>query len=92
MMNLAAQFGATAILLLGFDMCYLNGQVHWHGRHPPPVDNPIDSNFEKWIRTTDTAKQKLDGLGIDVVNCSMISKLTKYPKLGIDDALKRWTL
>jgi hypothetical protein len=91
-MNLVAQFGATAIMLLGFDMCYLNGQVHWHGRHPPPVENPIEENFRRWIAKTDKAKESLDALGIDVVNCSPISLLTKYPKISVDDALKRWGL
>jgi hypothetical protein len=32
------------------------------------------------------------GVGVDVVNCSAVSKVTKYPKLSIAEALERWQL
>src|SRR5262245_50094745 len=43
--NLAAQFGATAIALIGFDYCVNGRDHHWHGPHPPPLFNPTGTNF-----------------------------------------------
>jgi hypothetical protein len=38
-LNLAVQFGAARIVLVGFDMTRLNG-IHWHGPHPSRLNNP----------------------------------------------------
>jgi hypothetical protein len=92
MINLSAQFGVTGILLVGFDMCGDCHKPHWHGRHPSPMTNPIESNFQTWRKNLAGAKPKLDALGIDVVNCSPISTLTTFPKISVEEALKRWTL
>src|SRR5262245_38801779 len=92
MVNPSVQFGGTAIMLIGFDLCGDNNQPHWHGRHPSPMNNPIETNFRTWRETLEKAKPKLDALGIDVVNCSPISTLKQYPKISIDEAFRRWTL
>lgn len=93
MLNLAVQFGATAVALLGFDCCSPDIQKpHWHGRHPSPLNNPIQTNFVTWRTHLDNAAAKLAQLNVDVVNCSPISTVSKYPRLTVDDALKRWTL
>src|SRR4029077_474775 len=47
MVNLAAQFGATGIALVGFDMSLIGG-VHWHGNHPYPLRNPDYNRFAEW--------------------------------------------
>jgi hypothetical protein len=90
-LNLAIQFGATGIILIGVD-CSLDHGQHWHGRHPYPMSNPAESNVQRWQKAFDGAAARIAGLGIDVVNCSPISKLTQYPKLSIAEALERWQL
>lgn len=90
MINLSAQFGATGIALVGFDM--RDGEIHWHGMHPYPLRNPDEGRFKQWRETTDKAASKLRLRGIDVVNCSSTSMLTAFPKLTIDEMLRRWTL
>lgn len=86
--NLAVQFGATAILLIGFDM---RGS-HWHGRHPQPLRNPDESSFPRWRKVLDGAAGKLRSLGVDVVNASPVSALNAYPKMTTERALARWGL
>jgi len=92
MINLSVQFGATGILLIGFDMCGDPNKPHWHGRHAPPMNNPIEVNFKNWRKYLADAKPKLEALGIDMVNCSPISTLQDYPKMTVDEALERWSL
>jgi hypothetical protein len=90
-MNMAVQFGATGIALLGID-CTLEKGEHWHGRHPYHMNNPAPSNVKRWREAFDGAAASLKQLGVDVVNCSAISALTKYPKLTVAQALERWQL
>jgi hypothetical protein len=90
-MNLAIQFGATGILLVGID-CNLEHGPHWHGRHPYQMNNPAPSNVKRWRAAFDSVASKLHALGIDVVNCSPISALTNYPKMTVPEALSRWQL
>jgi hypothetical protein len=89
--NLAVQFGATGIMLVGVD-CNLDHGLHWHGRHPMPMSNPMESNVARWRKAFDGAAARVAQLGVDVVNCSANSKLTGYPKATIAEALERWQL
>lgn len=91
MINLAAQFGATGIALVGFDM-RANGGVHWHGLHPPPLRNPDDGRCLDWRKHLDGNAHKLKVRGIDVVNCSPVSALTAFPKISVEQMLERWGL
>jgi hypothetical protein len=89
--NLAVQFGATAVMLIGFD-CSIEFGAHWHGRHPSPLTNPCESNIKRWKKAIDGAAPLLNTLGIDVINCSQQSALACYPKMSIEDGLARWGL
>jgi hypothetical protein len=91
MINLAAQFGAIGIGMIGFDM-RLDQGIHWHGVHRSPMRNPDDERCLKWKKHIDGAAEKLKSLEIDVVNCSDISRLENYPKMDIDQMLQRWDL
>ncbi len=91
MINLAVQFGATGIALIGYDMRMDQG-MHWHGAHSTPMRNPDQVRFDKWIKCIDNVSDKLKSINIDVVNCSEISMLTKYPRVTLDQMLQRWDL
>lgn len=90
-LNLVMQFGATGIMMIGID-CSLDHGQHWHGRHPSPMSNPAESNVQRWRKAFDGSAARIAALGIDVVNCSMLSTLTQYPKLSVAEALERWQL
>lgn len=85
-LNLAVQFRARRILLVGFDM-RVDLETHWHGRHPPPCSNPSHTNFVRWQSALGGAFEMLTCLGIKVINCSPESSLTTYPKMSIERAL-----
>lgn len=82
--NLAVQFGARRILLIGIDLC---GE-HWHEAHKQPLRNPKPQTLEKWRKRLDAQAAALAALGVTVYNCSMCSALTAYPKMPIAEALE----
>lgn len=83
--NLALQFGARRIGLLGLDFC---GR-RWHGPHPNGREQAADT-LARWRATFDAAAGDARALGADVVNLSPVSALTAYPKLSFEEAMKRW--
>lgn len=90
-LNLALQFGAMRVLLIGYDM-HAGGGVHWHGPHTGGLTNPRDTNFLKWRKAFEGAAELIRKLGVDVVNTSMDSALTVFPKMTVEDAMRRWSL
>lgn len=86
-LNLAIQFGARRILLLGFDMRVDLG-LHWHGAHPQGMNNPSAGNAERWRRALDDLSEVIAALGVEIVNCSPVSALRNYPKLSLPEALE----
>lgn len=79
-LNLAVQFGARRILLVGFDMNDRGG-VHWYGRNSwPMANNPDHNNFRRWIAAFEGAAPLLKSMGIEVVNLSPHSAIQCFPK------------
>lgn len=89
-LNLAVQFGARRILLVGFDMTDHYG-VHWYGRaNGNGRSNPAEWNFKRWRAAFATASVQLTAAGVQVLNCSDLSVLTCFPKLTLEQALHEW--
>ncbi|WP_090229681.1 hypothetical protein [Filomicrobium insigne] len=84
-LNLAVQFGAKRVVLVGYDMRIDRG-VHWHGRHIR-MGNPTESAIRRWRQCLDAVAPRLASLGVDVLNASPISALTAYRKCSLEEAL-----
>lgn len=85
-LNLAVQFGAARIILIGFDM--VEGGKHWYGRnHWPMSNNPDKTNFKRWIGALEGAAPMLKAWGVTVLNASPSSALKSYPVVTIEQAL-----
>ncbi len=82
--NLAFLFGANPIILLGFDMCTVDGKTNYHDRHrpKPSLDEPYKEVFIKHI---EPMAVELDKLSIKVFNCSPISRLTCFKYVPIEE-------
>lgn len=86
-LNLAVQWGARRILLIGFDMTDASG-VHWYGRNSwHQANNPNESNFKRWIAAFGAAAPVLAKMGVEVINCSVHSAMKCFPRRSIEDAL-----
>lgn len=82
--NLAVHFGATRILLLGYDMMRGDDdRGHWFGEHPVVDRSP----YEQFRESFDTMTVSLAALGIEVLNCSRRTALTTFPVVALEDAL-----
>lgn len=89
--NLAIQFGARRIALLGFDMQVRQGKpLHWHADHKGVMSNPTVGNAQRWRKALDAQAEPAKKHGVEIVNCTMKSALENYPKMPIREALARW--
>jgi hypothetical protein len=91
-LNLAAQFGASRIMLIGFDVHGRSGE-HWYGRNNWNfANNPTEDNYRRWRAAFEASAVDLTDRGIDVVNCSVSSDLKCFRKQTIEQALRDWGL
>lgn len=91
-LNLAVQFGATDVILVGFDL-HERGGNHWYGRNKwPNASNPMQSNYNRWNKGFASARPTLARLGISVVNASPDSQLEGFPKKSLAEAMGEWGL
>jgi len=89
-LNLAVQFGARRILLIGFDM-HDRGGAHWYGRnHWDRCGNPDEGSFRRWLKAFDVAAADLEERGVQVINVSPLSALTCFRRGTINGALDGW--
>lgn len=81
--NLAVQWGARRIVLVGFD--YRAGpERHWHGRHEGGLNNPDDGQLKRWAATLDAQAQRLADLGVELLVATP-SALTAYPTTTLEE-------
>lgn len=84
--NLAVQFGAKRLLLVGFDM-HINGRAHWHQDYRG-VAKPDQGRIETWREALDECAQQFTALGVEIINCSRDSALRAYPKRTLQEAMQ----
>lgn len=82
--NLAIQFGARQIALVGFDMTLSNG-AHWNSDYRG-VGKPDAGRVESWRVALDGCAGQFKAFGVDVVVAGP-SALTAYPKMSLAEAL-----
>lgn len=85
-LNLAAQFGSTSIILVGFDFRVDKGQ-HFFGAHAYGKQRPNQKSAEGWRQVLDGEAATLSKRGITVINCSPVSALKAFPKMSFEEAL-----
>jgi hypothetical protein len=81
--HLAAWFGASRILLLGYDCQATGGQLHWHGPHVR-CNNPNEISFKMWHRQY---RQTPNHIRSKVVNCSRETALRVFARAKLEEAL-----
>ena len=87
--HLAVHAGASRILLCGYDMRFVNNQVHWHGRHANPLRDAGEGIFPQWLDWYATLVEALElrEEKVEVLNCTPGSALRGWPKVELEEAL-----
>lgn len=84
--NLAVHFGATVIVLLGYDMQPAGDRHHWHDPHP----GDRHPGYAQCVEAFATLKEPLTRRGIQVLNGSSISAIpsTTFPRVSLHEVLR----
>lgn len=78
--NLALLFGASLVVLCGFDY----GGSHFFGDHPETLRQPTDEQYLELARAFDTVTTD-----IEILNATPSSALKRFPMVDLDEALRR---
>lgn len=81
--RLAEHFGASSILLVGFDM-HASGGAHWHEPHGGKLRNPVASVMADWVREI---TREVHRFKASIINCTPGSALRCFPYLPFEDAI-----
>lgn len=82
--NLAYHYGASRIVLLGFDMGFTEGEAHWHEDHP--VASPESHYVDRFGPLYPALIAALQQQGVEVLRCTP-SRLGFIPELPLSEAL-----
>lgn len=82
--NLAFHFGATEIVMLGYDMC---GGRWFHGEMPHHMPKPPEAHFHRHMAPLPELAKDCQRRGIRVVNVSPISRVTAFERGRLEDWL-----
>lgn len=84
--NLAVQFGAKRIVLVGFDMTLSHG-AHWHPHQAGTQQRKDPKILEQCRAALDACADHFNELGVRVINASEHSALKAYPKMSLLEAV-----
>ena len=82
--NLAILFGATRIVLVGFDMRSVGGRQHFFGTHPTPLRQA--SSYSVFVRAFNEASHNMPP-GVQIINATPDSALKCFPFVPLQEAL-----
>lgn len=83
--HLAAQLGASRIVLIGFDMRAVDGKSHWFGEHDRMVRLRPGSVYNDWFPAFEELGTELAARGIEVVNATPDSALPCFRTVRLED-------
>lgn len=83
-LNLAILWGASKIILVGYDMRCANGKRHFFGDHSGPLSNA--SRYETFLPAFETAAKQMPE-DVRIINATPGSALKCFPMMDLDDAL-----
>lgn len=87
-LNMAVLMGEKEILILGLD-CRVTEKTHWFGDHPPKLQKK--SPYPIFRRAFVDVAEKLERLGVRVINCSPISTVDCFERMNCAQAISELT-
>lgn len=80
--NIAANLKPSRIFLLGFDMGASDNRTHFHDEYSSPKTNIYENLF---IPSIESMVPALEEIGMEVLNCSPVSKLHCFKKVNFNN-------
>lgn len=77
--NVAVHYGASRIVLLGYDMKLGATGAHFFGEHPTKHRGP----YAQFVPLFKTLVEPLKALNVEIVNCSRVTRLECFPKADL---------
>lgn len=85
-MNIAILAGTKKIFLLGFDGAPdKDGKSHFHKGHPIPTPPQA---YKYYQRSFSAAEKAIQDAGVQVINCSLASRIDTFPKQALTGLLE----
>jgi len=82
--NLALHAGARRIILVGYDMRRGPGNLaHWHGDHPPHMNNAPPDALARFAAAFDSVPETLPA-GVEIINATPGSAVTAFPFASLE--------
>jgi hypothetical protein len=85
--NLAYLWGASRIILLGYDCKNSNGKAHWFGQHPSSLNQYQPLHI--WAENFGQLARDLKDEGLEVLNCSPDTALECFERESLWKALSK---
>jgi len=87
--NLAYLFGATKIILLGYDMKVEAGKIHFFGQHPyhKAGQGPDNEVMARWRTNFVQLAQDLTDEGVEVINATRSTALRAFKTQPLEEIL-----
>lgn len=82
--NLAVHLGVQRIVLLGFDMRRVDGQINWHNDYPEDGREP----WTRFLLPFPAIASDLKKIGVECVNATPGSRLTHFPIVSPNEVLQ----
>lgn len=83
-LNLAYHFEPKRVLMFGFDMCRSpKGEAYWYAPYPwtAPAGATTGGKYRAWAQTFDVVARRFQKAGVEVLNCSLHSQISDFPKI-----------
>lgn len=87
--NLAYHFGATRVILLGFDMHQVENRSNFHDYNIIKDKDP-ESVYKKFLRYFKWIAEDAEKLGLEIINTTMDSSLELFPKVSYEEVLSQY--
>lgn len=84
--HIAIHAKARRILMFGFDMHGKNG-LHWFGRHPAPLRNTVDYDFQKRVIRFRALAEAAKTQNVEIINCCLGSAIDAFPIRTLDEVI-----
>lgn len=85
--DFAAHAGVKRILLLGFDMKYVDKKAHWHAGFSTYKNPANPASFRKFLRSFPAVAEAAKRRKIEILNVSSVSAIKEFPKVELKEVL-----